>query len=269
MLDRRLDWEALRNARDLGGLPLVAGGVTRFGSIVRADTVRQLTPAGWDSVVEYGVTTILDLRFREEIEAGEPLDAGPGGLSRAHVSPETDANGKPAGLDTVVVSVLGEADDALAAHFDRISRGQPDASASTRAVYLEMLERFRTRFSAAAAAIADAPGGGVLVHCHAGKDRTGLVVALALACAGVETDEIAADYALSEANISCRLARWIADGADDDEREHRRRVGASPREAMVDVLTELDARYGGAAPYLLGGGLREDQLVALADRLIP
>ena len=65
---------------------------------------------------------------------------------------------------------------------------------------------FRTQFGAAVGVIADAEEGGVLVHCHAGKDRTGLVVALLLAVAGVAPEVIAADYALSEPNLAPSLA---------------------------------------------------------------
>ena len=68
---------------------------------------------------------------------------------------------------------------------------------SQRLVYLHFLERARHRFVAAVAAIGDAPDGVVVVHCHGGKDRTGIVVALLLRLAGVPIDEIAADYALS------------------------------------------------------------------------
>lgn len=268
MIDRRLDWEALRNARDLGGLPIVGGGATRFRALVRSETLRHLTPAGWQSLSAYGVRTTVDLRFQVEIDANEPLDAGPGGLSREHLGHRQDADGRPAALHTVAVSVLGEPDTKLGEHFDGISRSQPSSVASTRAVYLEMLELFHRRFAAAVAAVGDAAEGGVLVHCHAGKDRTGLVVALALDVAGVEPAAIAADYALSALNLAESLAAWVDDADDEVDREQRRRVGASPEQAMLDVLEVLDDRYGGGARYLLGSGLSEDDLGRVRSRLV-
>lgn len=267
MRSRTLDWEACRNARDLGGLPLLAGGETRFGAVARCDTLRQLTPAGWSSLVSYGARTVLDLRFRAEIEADEPLDSGPGGLSRSLGAASADGV-RPAHVRTVVVSALGEPDRELGRHIDSLSRAQPDEASSTRAVYLELLSLFRAQFAAAVATVADAPEGAVVVHCHAGKDRTGLVVALMLGVAGVAPEAIAADYALSGPNIASSLAAWIEDGDDAEEREHRRRVGLAPEQAMVDVLEELDTRYAGAAEYLLGAGVGENDLLRVRERLI-
>jgi protein-tyrosine phosphatase len=266
--ERRLDWEALRNARDLGGLAVAGGAETRSGAVVRSDTLRQLTPLGWLDLEAYGIRTVLDLRLRVEIDANEPLDAGPGGLSRDLGSPQIDGVGRPGWLTTICVSVLGEPDERLGAHFDRISKVQPDGSASTRAVYIEMLELFRPRFVAAVAAIASAPDGGVLVHCHAGKDRTGLVVALLLGIAGVGAADIAADYAFSGPNLAPSLAAWIDDADDPEEREHRRRVGLAPEQAMLDVLETLERRHGGAVSYLTDGGLRERDLQRVRERLV-
>jgi protein-tyrosine phosphatase len=264
---RTLDWEACRNARDLGGLPLRGGGETRFGAVVRSDTLRQLTRAGWASLTEYGVQTVVDLRFPEEVEADEPLDSSPGGLWRSRSATAGDGF-RPAHLRTVALSLLGEPDRELGRHIDALSRAQPDEAASTRVVYLELLRLLPARFAAAVAAVAAAPEGGVLVHCHAGKDRTGLVVALVLGVAGVEPDAIAADYALSGPNIAPSVSAWIEDAEDTDEREHRRRVGLAPEEAMVGVLEELDLEYGGAAEYLLAAGASADDLWRIRERLV-
>lgn len=268
MVERRLEWEALHNGRDLGGLSVEGGRETRFAQVVRSDTVRQLTPAGWQALADYGVRTIVDLRFQVEIDADEPLAAGPGGLSRELDGSAISPNGRPGWLRTVPVSILGEPDQKCGQRLDSISRAQSDAASSTRAVYLEMLESFRPRFASAVVAVADAGEGGVLIHCHAGKDRTGLVVALLLAVAGVSAEAIAADYALSGPNIAGSMATWIDDADDEDEREHRRRVALSPEQAMLDVLDVMRSRYGGAARYLRGAGLGEQDLERVRSRLV-
>src|SRR5919204_1655163 len=71
---RDLVWEGLLNVRDLGGHSTEDGGETRFGSVVRADSVRRLSNDGWAALVDYGVKTIVDLRANEELEADPPAE---------------------------------------------------------------------------------------------------------------------------------------------------------------------------------------------------
>jgi len=87
--------------------------------------------------------------------------------------------------------------------------------------------------------LADAEPGGIVVHCLAGKDRTGLVTALALRLAGVSRESIADDYAASEQAWGPRHEEWVAEAGDDVDREARRRQGLAPGDAMVDVLRDL------------------------------
>lgn len=269
---RTLQWDACRNARDLGGLP-VARGETSFRRVARMETVRQLTGDGWEAVRAYGVTTIVDLREPAEIEADEPLDASPlleeratdgGEMSRGgHAHPE-QARGA---ARTINVPLL-EWSPGLGEHFDRINLAQPDEVASSRAVYLEMLRIGHARFTQAVVLVADAPEGAVLVHCHAGKDRTGLVVALLLLVAGVSAETVADDYALSGHNLEPLMQPWLDEAADERARELRRRVAAAPAAAMIDVIDELDRAHGGAAGYLLRAGATEDDLARVRSRLV-
>lgn len=272
MTARTLSWDACLNARDLGGLP-VTGGETSFGRVARMETVRQLSGEGWSAVRAYGVTTILDLREPAEIEADEPLDASPLLEERAADGGETSRDGhahaEAARGTTRTLNVpLLEWSPGLGEHFDRINLAQPDEVSSTRAVYLEMLRIGRTRFTEAVVSIADAPDGAVLVHCHAGKDRTGLVVALLLLVAGVSAEIVADDYALSGRNLESLMQSWLDEAADDRGRELRRRVAAAPAAAMIDVIDELDRAHGGAAGYLLGAGATEDDLGRIRSRLV-
>ncbi len=61
-MGKDLDWDGCLNARDLGGLPLSVGGVTRSGSIVRSGNPTYLTAAGWQSVRDYGIRMVIALR---------------------------------------------------------------------------------------------------------------------------------------------------------------------------------------------------------------
>jgi hypothetical protein len=156
----------------------------------------------------------------------------------------------------------------LGAHFDGVSLAQPDPVAATRAVYLEMLRLARGRFAEAVTAVAEAPEGTVLVHCHAGKDRTGLVVALLLELAGASAETIGADYALTGRNLEPLMRPWLDEAGDERSRELRRRAGSAPEESMIDVVAELDSLYGGAAGYLLGAGVTESDLAGVRARLV-
>lgn len=76
---RHLDWQACYNVRDLGGLPLTGGGKTRWGSIVRADLLARLTPAGRGAMLAYGVRTVIDLRGPHEVKEEPTIRGEPGG----------------------------------------------------------------------------------------------------------------------------------------------------------------------------------------------
>jgi len=238
--DRTLHWDGCLNVRDLGGHATSGGGHTRFGAIVRADSVRGLSDAGWAALVGHGVSRIVDLRFQSELDADPPAELP---------------------VELVHVSLLG--DDA-----DPEFQTAIDALDTTRDVYLEFLERFRPRFAEAVAAVAAAPPGAVVVHCHGGKDRTGLVAALLLRLAGVEPGPIADDYALSATNLEAVQSEWIAAAPDETERARRRRISETPREAMLEVLQELERRYGGVREYLLAGGASEADVDRARARLL-
>ena len=246
MRDRALDWDGCLNVRDLGGHATEDGGETLLGRVVRADSIRQLTEAGWEAAVGYGVRTAVDLRFHEELDDDPPAELP---------------------IAVVHVSLFGDPDPEWWRELDAKAASLGDQAAATALVYLETLEQHGPRFAAAIEAVADADPGGVLVHCAGGKDRTGLVSALLLRLAGVAPEDVAADYALSEGFLAPRLEEWLAAAADDEERERIRRISATPAAAMVKVLGQLEQRYGGAAGYLRAGGAGEDVLERARARL--
>ena len=227
-----LRWDGCLNVRDLGGQPTEDGGTTRWERVVRSDSVGKLSPAGWDALVAYGIRTVVDLRFDDERAADPP-----------HSAP----------VDVVHVSLLGERDSDWLAGLDERAAAEPDEVASTRLVYLDMLETHAERFVDAVTAVADAPEGGVLVHCHGGKDRTGLVVALLLRLCGVPLDAIDADYAATEARL---LGRFDPDTA------------AAPAGAMAAVLADLERTHGSVEEYLAGCGLTREARARLRERLL-
>ena len=239
-MNRELSWAGCVNVRDLGGVPIDGGGKTRFGVFVRADSVSRLTEDGWSSLVDHGVTRIVDLRWAEETEQDPPRDVD---------------------VEVVHVSLLGAYDPDLR---DEIDDYLPDDVAGYRAQqYLAFLERHRREFARAFAALAEPDDGVVLFHCFAGKDRTGLIAALLLRLAGASIEDAATDYGASDANVTPLFERWIADAETDDERHRRRFLARTPADAMARTLREL----GDVAAYLREAGVEDAQLTRLRERL--
>ncbi|HEU5216115.1 MAG TPA: tyrosine-protein phosphatase [Gaiellaceae bacterium] len=246
---RDLVWDGCLNVRDLGGLPTRDGGETRFGAIVRADSVRQLSDEGWQALVDHGIRTVIDLRGDHELAEDPPAELP---------------------VDLVHVPFM-EADDAeweeIGPELDAAVAAAPDVAAATRDVYLIFLERFRSNAAAAVRAVAAAPEGGIVIHCAGGKDRTGLLSAFLLHLAGVPADEIAADYALSEERLRPRHEKWFAAAETEEELERLRRISQTPAASMVGVFDELERRYGGVEPYLRGAGVTDEELELVRARL--
>ena len=246
---RDLVWDGLLNVRDLGGHPTEDGGETTYDSIIRADSVRQLSDRGWAALVDYGIKTIVDLRADEELEADPPAQLP---VEVLHIPFfETDT----------------EEWKEVEAELEEAARAAPNVAAATEAVYLIFLEHFGRNVAAAIRAVANAAEGGVVIHCAGGKDRTGLVTALLLHLAGVGIDEIAGDYALSEERLRPRHEQWFAEAESDEELERLKRVSQTPAESIEGVFVELERRYGSVEGYLRQAGLTEDELDRARARL--
>ncbi len=246
-MTQALEWEGCLNVRDLGGLTTEDGHVTKTGRVVRSDNVRRLTDAGWRSLAEHGITTVVDLRWPEELAEDQPRDVD---------------------VDVVHVSVLGDSVDEkyiemLDEHLDSVE----DVADHYAWSYVDFLERYRDRFGRAFAAVANADGG-VVVHCAGGKDRTGLVSAILLRLAGVSLEAIGADYAVSARNLEPRTAEWLAEAPDGLTRARREKLSGTPAAGIVRVLQEIESRYGSVAGYLQAAGVSGEQVRRLQDRLV-
>jgi protein-tyrosine phosphatase len=244
--ERHLAWDGCLNIRDLGGHPTEDGGVTRFGAVVRADNVRRLTPAGWEALVTYGVSSVVDLRHEEELDADPPAELP---VEHLHVPVFAGAG------EEYWQRLVGLADAA------------PTTETAVQAVYESFLERFHARFAEATGAVATAPGGCVVVHCVEGKDRTGLVTGLLLRLAGVSIEHVAADYAISNSNLRPRHEPWIAEAPTEAERARRRRITATPARALAGALERLEREFGSVRTYLREGGMDDAALDAAVARL--
>ena len=251
-----IDLEGAVNVRDLGGLPTDDGGETLPGRLLRADNLQELSPSDVGKLVrDIGLTTVVDLRSSAELasEGPAPLDAVPGVRHVHHP----------------VIPELGSATDAVAEAL-LLKRKQDRSrfpSDPTCGHYLGYLEDRPDQVVGAVRSIARDQSA-ALVHCAAGKDRTGVVVALALTAAGVRPQAVVADYAATgertEAILN-RLRRSRTYAADIDSlpaEAHRARP-----ETMAAFLEQMDARYGGVARWLTGHGLTAGELDLLYAKL--
>jgi protein-tyrosine phosphatase len=245
---RELGWDGCLNVRDLGGVPLDQGGVTRFGSLIRSDNVGQLTDRGWRSLADHGVTRIVDLRWPEELAEDAPRDVD---------------------LEVVHVSLLGELDPEFSDDIEQYIAAD-DPAGYWASAYRSMLDEYHANFGLALAAIADADEDrAVVFHCAAGKDRTGLVAALVLRLAGARIDEIAHDYSLTNEMLGRGPRAWVNEATTDREYRRRAFMQHTPSEAMRGALDHVELTYGGAARYLRGAGLTDAQIDRLRRRLVP
>ena len=243
-----LVWDGCVNVRDLGGLETANGEQTQYGRIVRADNLRKLSEAGRRALLDHGVERVVDLRFPEELAE----------------DPEPDLP-----VEVVHVSLLG---DNRTAEWQSEQNDAIDSAATAEEYlvwsYAAFLDRYRDKFATAVHAIAEAPGGAVVIHCMGGKDRTGLITALLLRAVGVPVEAVAEDYALTEVALAPTTLSWIAAAPDEAERRRRALLRPAPAEVMVDVLHHLDERYGGAVEYLRGAGVDDHDLERIRERLV-
>lgn len=235
-----LDWEGCFNARDVGGYPTADGRRMRRGALLRSDLIGRLTERGHQQMLACGVRTIVDLRGEYE----HRVDPSP-------YATHTHADASPRYVPAPLIDE-GDVDTVNRLNWTRARYG---------ANYCVLLDGFRRQVATILTTIADAPEGGVLVHCFAGKDRTGVIVGVLLALAGVSTETIVADYALSERHL---WDRWESLRGGDTSLPPPH----APPEAMAEVLAWLEREQGGAVAYVRSLGLSDEQVARLMERLV-
>ncbi len=258
------------NFRDTGGMPLRDGGSTRAGVLYRSDALSGLTARGLEELAATDIGVIVD--FRTPMERQMAPDRLP--PTRPFQIVEL------ALLDGALTGLAQQAMQAGAQAHD------PDAAAAAvraalaqlpgiGALYVSMLEHGATVFAQLARVVAagddaDDPAA-VLVHCTAGKDRTGVAIALLLDAVGTERAAVVADYASSEANLSGawaeRMFAMITAMGVPRTLELDALVTATPAAAITEALDWVEREHGHSAAYLASGGLTDGEFSALRRRL--
>jgi protein tyrosine/serine phosphatase len=243
---RELAIDGAYNVRDLGGLPAAAGGIVRRGQVYRSGDLGRLTATGADQLRALGVTTIIDLRTTAEVERRGRFAFEDYGIAYRH---------RPL-LDLSATEPEAQLADLPPDVLDQLYRHLAQQGAPHLALVLTWL--------------ADEPTMPALVHCVAGKDRTGLVAAVLLGLLGVADEDIAADYALSEAALVAFRKR--AEEEDGDIAAWLSRVPPQLLEArpesMFDLLAWLRERHGSIDGYVESIGVSAATVSALRLRLL-
>lgn len=242
-ISRHLPLEGSFNIRDLGGYKTADGCETRWRRLLRADGLHSLTAEAQSQLLAEGVTTIIDLRYPGEIEHQPNVFAGSETVQYLHLS------------------LFPQAEDG--------SIPQPRA-ATLAEMYCQALDSSAQQIKTVFEKIAEVPlEQAVLFHCTAGKDRTGIIAALALALVGVSDETIAEDYSLTDTYLAPLLQTWRdqAARAGRDMAAFEAYLYAKP-ENMVTMLSELGTRYGSAEQYLRTIGLADAHIDVLRRRLL-
>ena len=244
-----MDLDGPSNFRDLGGLPIAGGGSTRFGLVYRADRLCTLTDADLRRLTDAGIRHVFDLR--SETEAADFPDR------------------LPAGADYVRLSMTSDQTFQARTIYERIIAGEIKSygEADMVAGYLTMLQNFGPSLARVVRQVGQ--GEPTVIHCTAGKDRTG-VASMLLDLAGVAAEHVVADYALSSKRRP---------SLQQDQTEARSLVpmledygldpaGFAPlweaRPAIMSATLEgLHDRWGGAAGYLTAAGMEDPELAAV------
>jgi protein-tyrosine phosphatase len=252
---RWIDLDGAVNARDTGGLVTEDGGATVPGRLLRSDNLQELSPADITRLIrDLGLTTVVDLRSTAELvsEGPAPLQAVDA-VRHVHlpVLPEVGA------ATDMVADVLLTRDD-----LDR-HRYPADPICGH---YLGYLEDRPGQLVGALRTIAGSDGT-VLVHCAAGKDRTGVVVALALSAAGVRPEAIVADYAATGERTEALVERLRRSPTYADDINSKPPRPPRP-DTMAAFLEQVGARYGGTRRWLAEHGFGDADLDLLRAKLL-
>lgn len=238
--DRVIPFTRVFNFRDLGGVPTRDGRTVRWRRLFRSDTLSSLAEDDREAFGSLGVRTVLDLRRPVEVARHGRVPDWDGLMHHNVVLEHQEWTENP----------FQDGDDPVRYLADR---------------YRDLLEEASGGFATAVGLIADERTAPVVVHCMAGKDRTGLVIALTLSLLGVPDDEIDAEYQLSTPGNE-RFIEWY-------------RANGNPEAVMVPwfrswpgtmrtCLSELRERYGSVEGYLTGAGLAPDAIPALRGHLL-
>ncbi|WP_344655372.1 tyrosine-protein phosphatase [Catenulispora subtropica] len=237
--DRRIPLGGTFNVRDVGGYP-AEGGTVRAMRLLRGDALHRLDDEARALLAGLSVRTVVDLR--EDFEVRLSPDALDG-----------------TGIAVLRMPVFRSPGDSFG-----------PAPEDLKTVYDHMVDKCGPALAAAVAQVAAAEAQPVLVHCSAGKDRTGVVVAVVLSLLGVTDEVIAEDYHLTSAFLAEEFTHAVEQLKASTGLGQRLngQALACPPELILGALQRMRAAHGSIEAYLLAHGLTAEHITILRTTLI-
>ena len=244
--NRVLDVEGAYNVRDIGGYQTRDGRTSRWGRYLRSDSLANLTPAGVQTLVDYGVRNIIDLRRSNDLQFNPIPFIGSEAVTYYHQNMAGD-------VPLQNRETLDGIDDLA----ERRGRG-----------YCSILEQRKHILHQIFSILSGSDGLPALVHCNAGKDRAGISAAFVLSICGVPRETIIGDYGLTARYLVRRYYENNPDiNPDEYTWQHFQNDACHPHSMRI-TLDYLDANYGGVEGYLRDTGITEEQLAAIREAMI-
>ncbi len=230
--DRHLPLPGTRNLRDVGGYPTADGRRTRWRTLLRTDSLDLLPHGSQAALLELGLQQAIDLRWPSEIARAPSVFRD---------SPHIRYRSIP---------LLAFEEDDPTPHLGLVG------------MYRRILDERGAHLVEVVRAVISPEGAPVAIGCAAGKDRTGVAIALILAAVGVPRELVVADYALSAGFFAAdvedpHLVDWRSGPVEAE----------SPPEYMEEVLRHLDERHDGPRALLRAGGMSDEELGRLVEVL--
>jgi protein-tyrosine phosphatase len=233
------------NVRDPGGFQTRTGKTVKTGVMLRSGNLDKLPAASQKQLIDYGVKTVVDIRDEWEAEN----------------YPNVFINGS-----TVIYRNVPFLGDALSG--DQNWQAESSDFTHLHELYIKYVQRCQPQIADIMTAITESESV-VMVHCHAGKDRTGIIAALLLSLINVPDDVIAEDYSLSSAQISHLIKEWRAYNLEKgrDMQKFERKVASDP-ETILRTLQFVRDTFGSTEAYLRQCGVSDATLTILRQRLL-
>ncbi len=246
--DPSLNWQRLplsggNNFREIGGYPTEDGRMIRYHRFIRASSTSHLTEEDIAFLKEFGVVADIDLRSEGEAASSPDRLAG------------------VEGIDYRIIPFAGKA------RVDTDNLAYQSITLSMTKLYVRDMIEQHAAVKAIFDYIAKAPEGCILFHCHAGKDRTGILAMLLMYLAGADREDCMTNYEQSFSNLRRGSVFFASHLANQDDPDFTEFLYSKP-DTILQVYEFIERKYAGILPYLLDCGIEWDDIMAVKSRLL-